>query len=149
MAAQGSANLRYVPKPPPIMAPTRSKLLVPPPAAADASAAGGGTGNKAAAAAAAGKLTKAEERAVGQVDRAIYRTYFRWRRAQGSCWLVGWLRSEERLLWLSIEQGAALLRARLVPRCHAYRPTPTPPSHTRAGPGAPHFGSPSPCSCWR
>jgi hypothetical protein len=64
--AYASVALQYVPKPAPIMAPTRKELLAPPPTEAAA-----------AAAAAGAKLTKAEERAVGQVDRAVYTAYFR------------------------------------------------------------------------
>lgn len=73
-------SVQFVPKPPPIMAPTRHNLLAPPAAANGTAGAtlNGSAGSAAAPAAApAGKLTKAEERAVGQVDRAVYLEYFR------------------------------------------------------------------------
>lgn len=57
--------LQYVPKPVPVMAPTRKDLIAPPqPPGRPATPA-------------SGKLTKAEERAVGRVDRAVYGAYFR------------------------------------------------------------------------
>ncbi|PRW33949.1 ABC transporter isoform A [Chlorella sorokiniana] len=82
--ARGSNDYKFVPKPPPIMAPTRHNLLAPPATtngtagdAAGAAADGAAAAVAAPAAAPAGKLTKAEERAVGQVDRAVYLEYFR------------------------------------------------------------------------
>ncbi len=59
--------LQYVPAPKPVMAPTHKDLQ--PLLQQQAGAA--------AAAPASGKLTKAEERAVGRVDRAVYGAYFR------------------------------------------------------------------------
>ena len=61
---------QFTPKPAPVMSPTRANLLAPL-AAPAGGAAGVGPGGD-------GKLTKAEERAVGQVDKAVYLTYFRW-----------------------------------------------------------------------
>ncbi|EFN56982.1 hypothetical protein CHLNCDRAFT_143584 [Chlorella variabilis] len=55
----GSSQFKYVPKPVPVMAPTRKDLIAPPqPPGRPATPA-------------SGKLTKAEERAVGRVDRAV------------------------------------------------------------------------------
>ncbi|PSC76242.1 multidrug resistance-associated 1 isoform X1 [Micractinium conductrix] len=62
------AELKFTPKPAPVMSPTRANLLAPL-AAPAGGAAGVGPGGD-------GKLTKAEERAVGQVDKAVYLTYF-------------------------------------------------------------------------
>lgn len=74
-AGEGQADDegQFKPKPPPIMAPTRMNL-----AAGPLPASGGGGGDdKPGKAGSSGRLTKAEERAVGQVDRAVYAAYFR------------------------------------------------------------------------
>lgn len=73
---------QFVPKPAPIMAPTRRELLVPPAPAADGAADSQGPGaaqqgQPGSQQGKGGKLTKAEERAVGRVDRQVYLAYFR------------------------------------------------------------------------
>ncbi len=75
---QYTLSLQFVPKPPPIMAPTRHNLLAPPTEANGSAGGTNGSAGGAAGAAPGGKLTKAEERAVGRVDRAVYLEYFRW-----------------------------------------------------------------------
>ena len=92
--------LQFVPKPAPIMAPTRKDLLVPPPSEA---------------AAAGAKLTKAEERAVGQVDRAIYTAYFR-------SWSPAFWIPATVLTLAMVERGLQVRRSRVVAAC-------TQPSH--------------------